>query len=253
MTRATLAFRLALVAVAAIGSSRCGGGPSSTATTTTSPSTPGSSGNSLPSAYARFGGSATVSMDGATVVIRTTDVPDHPSPYFGAGAANYEAPTAGVQVNQNRIASQNIVFRIPSTPRETTPSDTPLGPIGIATNGVVLFNQYAAGRMPLTNEIFSFDRFNGHPSPSNQYHYHVEPVWLTSARGKATFIGMLLDGFPVYGTTDDGGGVPADLDSCNGHVGVKDDYPQGVYHYHVTSAPPYIAGCFHGAPGTVAG
>ena len=68
----------------------------------------------------------------------------------------------------------------------------------------MLFNQYAAGRMPLTNEIFSFDRFNGHPTPSSQYHYHVEPVWLTSARGKATFIGMLLDGFPVSGTTDDG-------------------------------------------------
>lgn len=251
MTRAPHAPRL-LVAVTALLGSMCGGGPS-TATTTTSPSTSGTTSSTLPPAYARFGGSATVSLDGTTVVIRTTDVPDHPSPYFGAGTANYEAPTAGVQVNPNRIASQNIVFRIPATPRDATPSDTPLGPIGVASNGVVLFNQYAAGRMPLTNEIFSFDRFNGHPSPSNQYHYHVEPVWLTSARGKATFIGMLLDGFPVYGTTDDGGTAPADLDSCNGHLGVKDDYPQGVYHYHVTSAPPYIAGCFHGAPGTVAG
>ena len=234
------------------------GGASSTSTSTTSPSTATSASSesttaTLPAAYARFGGAATVSLDGATVVIRTTDVPDHPSPYFGAGQANYEAPTAGVQVNQNRIATQNIVFRIPLSPRTATPSDTPHGPIGVATNGVVLFNQYAAGRMPLTNEIFSFDRFNGHPTPSNQYHYHVEPVWLTGSRGKATLIGMLLDGFPVYGTIDEGGSAPSDLDSCNGHVGVKDDYPQGIYHYHVTSAPPYIAGCFHGAPGTVAG
>lgn len=257
MTRAPL-LHLSLLTAAALLTARCSGEPSSATSSTTSPSTTTTSGTTgsattLPSAYARFGGSATVSLEGSTIVVRTTDVPDHPSPYFGSGSANYEAPTAGVQVNPHRIASQNIVFRIPAAPTAATPSDTPLGPIGVATNGVVLFNQYAAGRMPLTNEIFSFDRFNGHPSPSNQYHYHVEPLWLTTSRGKATFIGVLLDGFPVYGTVDENGSAPSDLDSCNGHVGVKEDYPQGVYHYHVTSAPPYIAGCFHGTAGTVAG
>lgn len=253
MTRASL-LRLSLIAGSALLTTVCSSEQSAT-TTTTSPSTPAStqSTGSLPAAYARFGGSATVSLDGTTIVVRTTDLPDHPSPYFGSGAASYEAPTSGMQVNPNRIASQSIVFRVPASPTAATPSDTPLGPIGVATNGVVLFNQYAAGRAPLTNEILSFDRFNGHPSPSNQYHYHVEPLWLTSTRGKATFIGVLLDGFPVYGTVDESGSAPSDLDSCNGHVGVKDDYPQGIYHYHVTSAPPYIAGCFHGAPGTVAG
>jgi hypothetical protein len=207
----------------------------------------------VPAPFTKFGGSATVSVDGATIVIRTTDVPDHKSPYFGAGNASYEAPQAGMQVNPNRITSQNIVFRIPASPSAATPSDTPLGPIGIAVNGVVLFNQYAAGRMPLTSEILSFDRYNGHPSPSNQYHYHVEPLWLTESRGKASLIVVLLDGYPVYGTIDEGGSAPADLDSCNGHTGATTDYPQGIYHYHVTSAPPYISGCFHGAPGTVAG
>lgn len=256
MRRASL-LHLSLIATAAMLTTMCGGDQSSSTASTTAPSTATSGGSgasaALPSAYARFGGSAAVSLEGATIVVRTTDVPDHPSPYFGTGTANYEAPTAGMQVNQNRIASQSIVFRIPASPVAATPSDTPLGPIGVATNGVVLFNQYAAGRSPLTNEIFSFDRFNGHPSPSNQYHYHVEPLWLTASRGKATFIGVLLDGFPVYGTVDENGSAPSDLDSCNGHIGVKEDYPQGVYHYHVTSAPPYIAGCFHGAPGTVAG
>ncbi len=187
------------------------------------------------------------------MVIRTTNVPDHRSPYFGAGHASYEAPHAGMQVNPHRIAAQNIVFRIPAAPASTTPSDTPLGPIGVAVNGVVFFNQYAAQRMPLTSEILSFDRFNGHPSPSNQYHYHVEPLWLTEARGKAAYLGVLLDGYPVYGTIDESGVAPVDLDSCNGHVAPTADYPAGVYHYHVTSAPPYISGCFRGAPGTVAG
>jgi hypothetical protein len=255
MTRSASAILILLTAAVASGgcSSSSSTGSTSTAPSATSTSAGGTGTAALPSAYGRFGGSATVSLDVTTVVIRTTDVPDHPSPYFGTGSANYESPVAGMQVNQNRIASQTIVFRIPSVPAAATPSDTPLGPIGVATNGVVLFNQYAAGRMPLTNEIFSFDRFNGHPSPSNQYHYHVEPLWLTSSRGKGTLIGVLLDGFPVYGTVDENGSAPSDLDSCNGHTGVKDDYPQGIYHYHVTSAPPYIAGCFHGAPGTVAG
>jgi hypothetical protein len=252
MPRLTL-LRLAFALVAATAVANCSSsGSSSTTTAPTSTSTSTTS-PSLPSVYARFGGSATVSLDGSAIVIRTTDLPDHKSPYWGVGSASYEAPTAGVAVNPNKIVSQNIVFRIPLSPSAATASDTPLGPMGVAVNGVVLFNQYAAGRVPLTSEILSFDRYNGHPSPSNQYHYHVEPLWLTESRGSASYIGVLLDGFPVYGTIDQGGSAPADLDSCNGHTGATADYPQGIYHYHLTSAPPYIAGCFHGAPGTVAG
>ena len=116
----------------------------------------------------------------------------------------------------------------------------------------MFFNQYAAGRVPLTNEIVSFDRYNGHPSPSNQYHYHVEPLWLT-AKGKASFIGVLLDGFPVYGPQEENGSAPSGLDTCNGHTHATADFSLGIYHYHIVSAPPYIAGCFHGAAGTVAG
>lgn len=255
MTRLTLVHLPALLSLAAT-VTMCGGSGSDRSTPI-SPTTSGLTTGvpttaALPAAYGRFGGAASVALDGATVVVRTTDVPDHKSPYFGSGNASYEAPQAGMQVNPNRIASQNIVFRIPAAPAAATPSDTPLGPMGVAVNGVVLFNQYAAGRVPLTSEIFSFDRYNGHPSPSNQYHYHIEPLWLTESRGKASLVGVLLDGFPVYGTIEEDGSAPRGLDSCNGHVGATTDYPQGTYHYHVTSAPPYIAGCFHGAPGTVA-
>ena len=256
MTRMKLAS-VAALALAAVSLSMCSGKGADSATATSPTTSTGTTGSTsqttLPSAFSKFGGAATVSLDGTTVVIRTTDVPDHKSPYFGTGSASYEAPQAGMQVNPNRIASQAIVFRIPASPAVATASDTPLGPMGVAVNGVVLFNQYAAGRVPLTSEILSFDRYNGHPSPQNQYHYHIEPLWLTESRGKASLIGVLLDGFPVYGTLDESGGAPAGLDSCNGHVGVTTEYPQGIYHYHVTSAPPYIAGCFHGAPGTVAG
>jgi YHYH protein len=238
----TLAIAASLLAM-------CGG---ETATSPTTSSSATTTSGTLPAIFSRFGSSVQASMDGQTVVLRTTDQPDHPSPYWGAGSPNYEPPQAGMMVNPNRIAAQSIVFRLPVSPTAAAPSDTPLGPIGIATNGVVLFNQYAAGRVPLTNEILSFDRYNGHPSPSNQYHYHVEPLWLT-AKGKAAFIGVLLDGFPVYGPQEESGGAPGSLDTCNGHTHATTDYPQGIYHYHVVAAPPYIAGCFHGAAGTVAG
>ena len=229
----------------------CGGSsttaPSSTTTTPTTTTT-----GTLPAIYSKFTNGVKVSLDGTTVVITTTDVPDHTSPYFGAGKAGYEAPQAGMAVNPNLIGTQNITFRVPSAPVKGNASDTPLGPIGVATNGVVFFNQYAAGRMPLTNEIFSFDRYNGHPSPNNQYHYHVEPLWLT-AQGKSLFLGVLTDGFPVYGTQETSGAAPAGLDTCNGHTHATTEFPAGIYHYHVVSAPPYISGCFYGTAGTVAG
>ena len=78
-----------LIAAAAV--AQCGGANSTTTTTapsTTTTSTTTTSTTALPSAYAKFGGSATVSLDGSTVVIRTTDLPDHKSPYWGVGNAN---------------------------------------------------------------------------------------------------------------------------------------------------------------------
>lgn len=183
------------------------------------------------------------------MVLRATSVPDHPSPYFGAGSVSYEAPPSGMVVNPNRITTQNMVLRVPLSPQAASASDTPMGVMGVAVNGVALFNQYAAGRAPLTGEIGTFDRFNGHPQQSGLYHYHIEPVYLT-AQGSSRLVGVLLDGFPVYGTRDPSGAAPADLDTCNGHVGATPEFPDEIYHYHVVAAPPYIAGCFHGQPGT---
>ena len=220
--------------------------PSTTATAATP--TPSTSATSLPAMYSQFYG-AQVSLDGSFVVLRATSVPDHTSPYFGQGKTGYEAPQAGMQVNPNLIVAQTMVLRVPVSPASATSSDTPLGVMGVAVNGVALFNQYAAGRAPLTGEILSFDRYNGHPQQNGQYHYHIEPVYLT-AQGSSRLVGVLLDGFPVYGTRDPGGVVPSGLDACNGHIGATPEFPSGLYHYHIVAAPPYIAGCFRGAPGT---
>jgi len=101
--------------------------------------------------------------------------------------------------------------------------------MGVAINGVAIFNQYAAGRVALTSEVNSFDEYNGHPQNTGQYHYHVEPTYITGNKGKDALIGFLLDGYPVYGTSENGKTLTsADLDTYHGHTGVTADYPRGV-------------------------
>src|SRR6266545_1588613 len=239
----------ALTAACALAAAACGGAAASSSPTTPS-STKTSTGSAVNTTaiYPMFGAAATVTLDGSTAVIRTTDVPDHP--YWGAGNALYEPPHAGMIPNGFTLVPQNLVLRISLAPQSTTASDTPLGPIGVAINGVVFYNQYAAGRQPLGMEILSFDRFNGHPTPSAQYHYHFEPLYITSS-SRSRLIGVLLDGFPVYGPQDADGRIPSDLDSCHGHVAVTAEFPSGIYHYHTADTVPYIAGCYRGTPGTI--
>ena len=205
----------------------------------------------LPAGYDQFVSSVTTRVEGSSVVVQTGDVPNHPSPYWGVGNANYETPLAGMSVNPNRISAQTYLFRIPRVPvAASSPADTPMDAIGVALNGVVFFNQYAAMRAPLAGELATFDRFNGHPAPRNNYHYHIEPAFLTAA-SNSKVLGFILDGYPIYGTKETDRSTPTALDACNGHAHATSEYPGGTYHYHVVAAPPYLVGCFHGAAGTV--
>jgi hypothetical protein len=214
--------------------------------------------DSVPAVFAAFGNGVEVSRDGDYIVLHTTDVPDHQSPYFATTDSRYAAyngSNANFMLNPNRIATQQITLRIPVAPAAATShSATPLGPIGISVNGVVFYNQYNGQSNPLTVEINSFDQYNGHPQQSGMYHYHVEPTYLTATRGSDAFLGFLLDGFPVYGPVENGKTITnADLDAYHGHTTATKEYPAGIYHYHITSADPYINGSgFYGTPGTVA-
>lgn len=202
----------------------------------------------LPALYAKFADTVTITMDGAMVRLATTDVPNHKSPYFGISSPMYIAPLPGMAPNPSSIAAQNYVLRVPANPAvAASVTPTNLDAIGIALNGVVLFNQYAAGMQPLGQEIVSFDQFNGHPAQRNNYHYHMEPKALTT--NDSNLVGVMLDGFPIYGKKDSDGSTPT-LDAANGHVGVTADFPEGIYHYHVTDAPPYFCGGFKGTKGT---
>lgn len=215
----------------------------------------------VPAVYLKIYGATSITSDGTYITIKSNGTPDHKGIYYPSSNSLYESfsgTTFGGHTfakNPNTIASQNLTFKIPVNPQEdANHSATPLGPIGISLNGVPFFNQYAGPNQSLTNEVVSFDQYWGHPQQSGQYHYHVEPLYLTTVKAtKSSLLGFLLDGFPVYGPEENGAAVTnAMLDAYHGHTSVTADYPNGIYHYHITSADPYINGSgFYGKAGTV--
>ncbi len=215
----------------------------------------------VPAVYQKIYGASSITSDGTYITIKTNGAPDHKSAYYATTNALYEAfsgTTFGGNTfskNPNSIVTQTLTFKIPVNPLvSSTHAATPGGPIGVAINGVPLFNQYAAMNAALTNEINGFDQWWGHPQQSGQYHYHVEPKYLTSVKASSSaLLGFLLDGFPAYGPVENGVAVTnAMLDVYHGHTHATTEYPNGIYHYHFTTESPYLNGNgFYGTAGTV--
>ena len=235
----------------------CSKSSTTSTTTTTSPIVSGT----VPDVYKKIYGATSITSDGTYITIKSTGAPDHKSSYYATSNAlydNFSGATFGgynFSKNPNSIAEKSYVFKIPVAPKvATNHMATPLGAIGVSLNGVPFFNQYAGPNQPLTGEVVSFDRYWGHPAPTGQYHYHVEPLYLTTVKvTKSSLLGFLLDGFPVYGPEENGALVDnSKLDIYHGHSSVTADFPSGIYHYHITSTDPYINGSgYYGTPGTV--
>ena len=140
----------------------------------------------VPEVYEKIYAASDIYIEGDYVVIKTNGRPDHKSPYYLGTAWEstlneaYDGSNTNFHLNPNRISNQNFTFKIPLNPDvNNSHSATPLGPIGVSLNGVPFYNQYAGPNQPLTNEINSFDQYLGHPQATGQYHYHIEPYYLT--------------------------------------------------------------------------
>ncbi|MDQ7948374.1 MAG: YHYH protein [Pedobacter sp.] len=232
----------------------------STEATVTNPVIVTTVGAGVPDVYKKIYGASSITSDGTYLTIKTNGLPDHKSAYYATNNTLYEnfvGVTFGgytFNKNPNSMASQNYTFKIPLNPTvAATHASTPMGPIGVAINGVPLYNQYAGGGAALSGEIVSFDQGYGHPDPGSHYHYHVEPIKLTATKGSEALMGFLLDGFPVYGPKENGATVPtASLDAYHGHTSATADFPGGIYHYHFSTDAPYLNGSgFYGTSGTV--
>ncbi|MFZ1751145.1 MAG: YHYH protein [Saprospiraceae bacterium] len=204
-----------------------------------------------------FKSAVTLSATETTVTMKSNGVPDHRTPYWGSGSSLYEAQATGQTVNPGNLQSQTFVMTIPIHPTEaTSKEETSLGPIGMALNGVAIYNDREGGNVPVdSGTLKSFDRAGAHSGPGGLYHYHFNGDFTSDDDAK--LIGWLRDGFPIYGRKDKDGTYPADLDANGGHVGATTEYPNGIYHYHCSNVNYmnsgfYIlkAGKYHGTKGT---
>jgi hypothetical protein len=114
--------------------------------------------------------------------------------------------------NPNVPTNQNFLIRIPRSPLANTGTltSTPLGVIGLWTNGVAVFNALDARsynnqniwhQNAITVEGPSFDACLGHPAPGGVYHHHENASCLYGADSThhSAILGYAFDGFPIYG------------------------------------------------------
>jgi hypothetical protein len=199
----------------------------------------------------------TLSASATTVTLKSNGTPDHKTPYWGTGHAMYEAPVTGQTTTPGQLATQNFSMTIPINPVEASSKEaTSLGPIGMALNGVAIYNDREGGNVQVdAGTLTTFDKGGGHSGPGGLYHYHFNGDY--TSKDDAKLIGYLRDGFPIYGRKDTTGVYPTNLDVNGGHTGPTQDYPNGIYHYHCSNVAYmnsvyYIlkAGSYHGTKGT---
>ncbi|MDP5091993.1 MAG: YHYH protein [Polaribacter sp.] len=256
MTKLKLSiFGLSLLATSLILSSCNNEDESETVTPT--PVTPTTSVSILNTVQAKYKSMVTISTSGSSITLKSNGTPDHVSPYWDATNALYEAQMSGSTVNPGMIGTQNYVMTISTNPTEAiTKEATTLGPIGMALNGVPIYNDREGGNVPVDAGVLgSFDRAGAHPGPGNTYHYHCTGDF--TGNDDSNLIGFLRDGFPIYARKDNDGSYPTNLDANGGHVGTTADFSTAIYHYHASNTAYlgsrfYIlkAGSYHGAKGT---
>jgi hypothetical protein len=178
-------------------------------------------------------------QNGAEVVMAAADgQPDYKSEYFAMTSACYEDEPASVH-NPNTLEPQTYVVTFPLAPDDNAQKMTG-AVVGLALNGVPIFGNFAAPGDDIYQEAMTFDTCGGHPQGTGAYHYHAEPYSISYDDDH--FIGVMRDGYPVYGRLDPGGAAPT-LDAYGGHTGVTADSPTTpVYHYHVNQQTSTAAG-----------
>ncbi len=197
------------------------------------------------------------------VTAKSDGRPDYKSFYFPDADACYEAFPAGKH-NPNQIATGSLSIQLAKTPGGAGKTMQGSAIVGVSVNGVPIFGNFAAPGDDIFNEAQTFDRCGGHPQNTGMYHYHGEPYALT--QDDARLVGIMRDGYAVYGRKDADGTYPASLDAEGGHTGLTADSPAtAVYHYHVnqqTSTGQRTAGQkqwfitngkFHAAPASCPG
>jgi hypothetical protein len=189
----------------------------------------------------------TITFDSTSLIMHTHGLPNHPTGLFPG-------------LNPSYITEQNSTYYIPLNPTEnakhiiTTTDNSnhalPMGPIGVALNGVVFFNPFDANSEDAADLM---DRCCGHPNPFGTYHYHKYPIclnspWADEGAEHSPLIGFAFDGYPVYGPYESKDVMAKDVTGEHALNGFNIHYDaERGWHYHVTPGQfPYIIGGYWG-------
>lgn len=224
---------------------------------------------------AQWGDNVTVTVADSSWRYESNGTPNHelPDQFLVPQTGSFTPPVTVDEVTATdtsvAVVESSVDQTITLNPVYTADTtDTSLGIIGVVISGAQLFNDYEDQERAFVavddnfsvDGIFFVDSCNGHPlalladgTGAGNYHYHGVPYCLTDiidvAGEHSSVLGFLVDGFPFYGPRDEGGvKITSDeLDICSGHVGATPEFPNGIYHYHLTEdRSPYTVDCYHG-------
>ena len=198
-----------------------------------------------------------------TWTFRSNGRPDHELP------AQYLVPKPGVdartatldilQVSSTPDREVDVTYELPLAPKQNASATNLFGILGVIRSGGVVNDPYEADQKTIAVEatdlkigdVTFIDSCSAHFNPMG-YHYHGIPYCMTevldSPGQHSALRGFMVDGFPVYGPQGDDGAEETDLDECRGHFGPTPEFPDGIYHYHLTSTFPYTTLCLMGTP-----
>ena len=173
--------------------------------------------------FEKFSG-VTINSDDEYFYINSYSWPEHG---MGVGINSWQEQVA---IPQNYTGDNS--WRIPLNPvMADNPVDTSVnlfrGAIAIAVNGIPIFNA-VNNRGVNAYEAGELDNWGGHFGKGDDYHYHLIPTHLEETVGTEQPLAYALDGYPVYGYTNEA------LDDAFGRYDVS-----GNYQYHAKTIAPY--------------
>ncbi len=199
---------------------------------------------------AGFDTNINVTCEDSRALITSNTFPDHEM-MTGIIGSNEQIPVPAV----------NYVSPIPLAPVRAASILTRDAALGVAVNGVPIYDYSAGGELsqddlrsyqPRLDTIATgqLDNCGGHSGRGDDYHYHARPTCMIEQMANAgddAIIGWAFDGYPIYGNNNPDGSTIADgtLGICN----EQSDTKFGV-RYHTSDSWPYIVQCLVGEVGS---
>ncbi|MEG3753985.1 YbhB/YbcL family Raf kinase inhibitor-like protein [Psychromonas arctica] len=192
---------------------------------------------------AGFSSSVTVTCDQEYAYVASSTYPDHQM-MTGITGTNEQVP----------VPALNYAAPIKLQPKKATKITTIDAAVGVAVNGVPIYDYSSQGELSVEEYDPAHDTFTlgqldicgGHSGRGDDYHYHVSPTCMIDTmknQGSDAIIGWGYDGYPLYGNDNPDGTTITEgsLDVCNGQAD-----PEFGYRYHTSTKPPYIIQCLVG-------